>query len=41
MYNYRYIENKQLTNEEKKFLKKVFDRTIKEYKETIIKLQNA
>ena len=33
-------ENK-LTDKEKEFLKKVFDRTISQYKEAIIKLQNA
>jgi hypothetical protein len=33
-------ENK-LTDKEKEFLKKVFDRTMSQYKEAIIKLQNA
>jgi len=35
------MENKQLTNEEKEFLKKVFEKTMRKYRETIIKLQNA
>jgi hypothetical protein len=33
-------ENK-LTEQEKEFLKKVFNRTMSQYKEAIIKLQNA
>jgi len=41
MYNHRYMENKQLTNEQKEFLKKVFNRTMDKYSKTIIKLQNA
>ncbi len=35
------MENKQLTNEQKEFLKKVFNRTMDKYSKTIIKLQNA
>jgi hypothetical protein len=35
------MENKQLTKEEKDFLKKVFEKTMSKYRETIIKLQNA
>ena len=41
MYNHIYMENKQLTKEEKEFLKKVFEKTMGKYRETIIKLQNA
>jgi hypothetical protein len=35
------LENKQLTKEEKDLLKKVFEKTMRKYKKTIIKLQNA
>lgn len=35
------MENKKLTDEQKEFLKKVFNRTMEKYKEAIIKLQNA
>ena len=35
------MREKKLTDGEKEFLKKVFDRTMSEYKEAIIKLQNA
>jgi hypothetical protein len=35
------MKEQKLTNKEKEFLKKVFDRTMSEYKEAIIKLQNA
>ena len=35
------MKEQKLTDKEKEFLKKVFDRTMSEYKEAIIKLQNA
>ena len=35
------MENIQLTKEEKLFLEKIFTKTMKQYKEAIIKLQNA
>jgi len=35
------MKERKLSNKEKEFLKKVFDRTMSEYKEAIIKLQNA
>lgn len=35
------MKKKELSKEKKKFLKEVFDRTMDEYSETIIKLQHA
>ena len=35
------MKEQKLSNKEKGFLKKVFDRTMSQYKEAIIKLQNA
>lgn len=35
------MREQKLTDEEKKFLKKVFDRTMSQYKKAIIKLQNV
>ena len=35
------MKEDKLTEKEKQFLKKVFNRTMSQYKEAIIKLQNA
>jgi|LDZU01.1.fsa_nt_gi hypothetical protein len=35
------MKEQKLSNKEKEFLKKVFDRTMSQYKEAIIKLQNV
>jgi flagellar motor switch protein FliM len=35
------MQNKNLTEKEKQFLQEVFKRTMDNYKEAIIKLQNA
>jgi hypothetical protein len=35
------MNNKELTEEQKKFLKEVFKRTMDEYSEAVIKLQHA
>ncbi len=35
------MREKKLTEKEKEFLKKVFDRTMAQYKEALIKLQNS
>jgi hypothetical protein len=35
------MQNKKLTEKEKQFLKDVFKRTMDNYKEAILKLQNA
>lgn len=35
------MKEQKLSKKRKKFLRKVFDRTMSQYKEAIIKLQNA
>lgn len=35
------MKEQKLSDKEKAFLKKVFDRTMSQYKEAIVKLQNA
>jgi len=35
------MKEQKLTKEDKKFLEKVFKRTMNQYKEAILKLQNA
>jgi hypothetical protein len=35
------MKEQKLTEKEKKFLKEVFERTMKQYKEAVLKLQNA
>jgi hypothetical protein len=35
------MKEKKLSEKEREFLKNVFDRTMSQYKEAIIKLQNA
>lgn len=35
------MKEKKLSEKEKEFLKKIFNRTMSQYKEAIIKLQNA
>jgi len=41
MYNHISMNKQDLTKEEKIFLEKIFNKTMNQYKETILKLQSA